>query len=555
MPTEAPALTVARPAAAARAAERCWDGNRRALLARQPAQMAALDGCELDVTWATARDGSVSARDADGRWWAGCSVPLLAGRALLRSLTVEPGGHCLLAPAHAGLVVAARERLGPGPVLFVVQPDLAACRMILACDDFSADVAAGRTWFFAGEDWPAAFRRAFDDHPGLALPARFVQTRLTPDGAIEPIVTAAQAAIGDVASARAATLHRRAAGRPSLDRGRAVVIAGSDFSPWAVGAGPLRAAAAAVGLAVIGYDTDDPIASSPLALAAAAEGCGTVLAVDVGRADAAPVVSAAATWVTWVTRPAVPAYPGSATEDHLIVADAAWSGLAARAGWPSDRTSVGRCPPLLPAMPPRRPAALGLIADTAPITPPEGLRDFSSHELLWEEIAAELHGDPLVVSDARAYLTARAEQFSIDPAQLDAGRFVGRLILPAYAQGLARLLVAGGLPVRLWGNGWDDLPEFRGHAAGGVDDRSAFADAVAASTALVRPTPGPAWHPVHACGRPTLAADRHGPTYLARAARLLRGTAGSSGQRGPSLADAIARLLHTPPQAFANEGG
>ncbi len=128
--------------------------------------------------------GACGRRDGDGRWAAGCSVPLLAGRALLRSLSVEPGGHCLLAPAHAGLVVAARERLGPDPVLFVVQPDLDLLPADPGGDDFSADLAAGRLWFAAGDGWAAEFRRAFDAHPGLAVPARFVQTRLTPDAAV-----------------------------------------------------------------------------------------------------------------------------------------------------------------------------------------------------------------------------------------------------------------------------------------------------------------------------------------------------------------------------------
>lgn len=550
MPTEAPAPTVARPPAAtagvaARAAERCWEANRRGLSARQPGQALALAGCDPDVTWATARDGSPWARDAAGRWLAGCSVPVLAGRALLRSLAVEPGGHCLLAPAHAGLVAATRERLGPGPVLFVVQPDLATCRAILACHDCSADLAAGRTWFFAGEAWADALGDALERYPGLALPARFVRTRLTPDAAVEPLVTAAQAVMGRVATARAADLTRRAAAPRPLDRGRAVVVAGA-AGLGSVGSDPLRDAAAAAGLAVTAYNTADPMTSSPSALAAAVAGCGYVLAVDLGRADAAAVGSAGATWVTWVTwvtRAAVPACPGGGTDDHLVLADADWRPAAARAGWPAGRVHVGACPPLVPAAAPPPVPTLGLLADTAAVVLPDRLRDFSSQQLLWDDIAAELHGDPLAATATDAYLDDRAEQFNIAPGQVDRRLFADRLIGPAYVQGLARLLVGGGLPLRLWGEGWAALPEFRPHAGGPIRSPAAFADAVAGSTALVRPQASTGWHPVDACGRPTLAADRRPATYRARAAALLRSTTRPPARSGPTLSDAVAAIV------------
>jgi hypothetical protein len=123
---------------------------------RQPAMATVLDAVVPNVAWAIARDGSLWARDGAGAWLGGCSVPLLAGRALLRSLPVEPGGHCLLSPAHAGLVAAARERVGPVAALFVIQPDLALCRAILSADDIADDIAAGRAWFFAGDRWADA---------------------------------------------------------------------------------------------------------------------------------------------------------------------------------------------------------------------------------------------------------------------------------------------------------------------------------------------------------------------------------------------------------------
>ena len=68
--------------------------------------------------------------------------------------------------------------------------------------------------------------------------------------------------------------------------------------------------------------------------------------------------------------------------------------------------------------------------------------------------------------------------------------FVHRLILPAYQQALARWLIDGGIAVRLFGRGWDELEEFASHHAGEIPDRAALCRAVEASTALVHVWPG-----------------------------------------------------------------
>ena len=532
MPTT---LIAAGHDAAAATAARNWRANRAALMVRQPAVAAALDGCELADRWATARDGSVSAQDAGGRWAAGCSVPRLAGRALLRTLAVEPGGHGLLAPAHAGLLTAARERLGPDAVLFVLQPDPAVVRTMLGCCDASSDIAAGRLWVATGPAWADQLRAAFDDQPGLTTPTRFVRTKLTTDAEVEPIVVEAQRVFGDVAVARAGELDR--ARVPSADAAGVLVVGGSRFRLWD--------ASAALASAVPGgtaYDTDDPLSASTLALARAARRRAAVVAADVGRGDAADVVAADTPWVTWVTRGVVPPFAAAGPRDAVVVADERWVAVARSAGWPAERVRVGRCPPL--ARPSGRPtSAVAVVADTGPIAAPESVRDFSSHLLLWEAIEAELRHDPMAARVPEAFLADRARRMGIDPLAVDTALFLTGLIRPAYVQGLARALVAGQVPVQVWGGGWEALPEFGPHWCGVIEEPTAFAAVVNDAAVLVRPVPGEGWHPVEACGRPVVGATRSTAEFVRRAVTVLDAAGVARSPGGSTVAEAIAELI------------
>ncbi len=545
MPTAALAPTVAPPPATDRVAGRYWRANLAALALRQPAQAATLADCETPMGWCTARDRSVTLRDGGGGWFAGCSVPLLAGRALLKSLVVEAGGHCLLAPAHAGLLVAARERLGSDCVLFVVQPDLATCRVILGCCDVSDDLSAGRLWIAAGVSWASALRSAFEDHPGLAAPARFIQTRLTPSNLTEPLIAGSQQIIGAVAVTRAAELDHLIRDRRPPQIGRTVIIAGSRFRLWQPGADAFRAALPvdANGSSAV-YDTDDALTATAIALARATDGAATIVTPDLGRSDAASVVSADTSWITWQTRPTPPSAACVGREDHLILADPNWRSAALDAGWRDDHIHIGTCERGSPNAAPATPA-LGLIADTCSIDVPDAVQAYSSHQILWEAIAAELHDAPHVVADSTTYLVDRARRLSVDPSELNTNLFIERLIQPAYAQGLARLLLAAGLPVQLWGDGWTEIPEFTSHVAGIVGDPEQHQAAIAASTAVVRHLPGRHWHPLESCGRPVVSAvGQNAAAWLAHATAALRpGAATPPAPRSPTLAETLARLL------------
>jgi hypothetical protein len=517
--------------------------NRAALSRHQPGLAESLDVLMVDGQWQFARDGSLTARSADGQWFAGCSVPLLAGRALLRSLSVEPGGHCLLAPAHAGLVVALRERLGPDPVLFVLHPDAAVCRTVLGSADLSSDLAAGRLWFLTGDAWSTELQRVFDAHPGLAAPTRFVQTRLTSNAVVEPLIVGMQHVIGVVATQRAAELDRAVAHRVPQIPGRVTVIGASRFRLWVPGLDALRATLPGR-CTVVDYDTDAPLTATPIALAQATAGTTAVVAANLTRGDVSAVVPADVQWITWQTRPPASTAAGVGPNDHLVVADPTWRALAIGAGWASDRVHVGACPAAPPLPAPATPA-VALVCDTVPTVTPPAVRDYSSHLVLWEAIADELRTDPLAVDDPHAYLSDRAKRMGVEPAELNAGLFVDGLILPAYAQGLARLLIAHRLTPRLWGTGWSELAEFTGHAAGPVTDGVGLSEALASTTALVRHVPGRHWHPMDAYGRPIVSAvGLTARQWLSKISETLRGTTAPVAMRPtPSVQSALQAIL------------
>src|SRR5204862_2325963 len=116
--------------------------------------------------------------------------------------------------------------------------------------------------------------------------------------------------------------------------------------------------------------------------------------------------------------------------------------------------------------------ALALIVNTNPIDVPDNLTDFSSHRVLWELIAANLHDNPFVLTeDIDAFLTRRMRKLDIAAETLSSARFITELILPAYQQSLARMLISEKIPVRIFGKGWDRIPEFAPYACGTIAGR------------------------------------------------------------------------------------
>ena len=513
--------------AARREAEKNWGNNSAALRKIQPAVVELLDDVELaGEEWIFARDGSLTAMDSEGKWWGGCSVPLLAGESILKTLETVQTGSCLLVPVHAGLVRAARQRMGSWPVLFVVQPDLQIARMILSCHDFSDQIERHRFWMACGNDWSRQLRQLFDEHPGLATPTRFIRTKWTGDDVINPMITAAQDVFSAVLNERAGQLSsRQPSPKYSTDRCQVLLVGGSDFRLWDDAATVLHEQLSSCPksdeLTIHRFDTDDALCGSPLALLDAAAACGSIVSANLCRADCNQIVSSEVPWITWVTQPVVPAFETAGPRDALILADLNWRALATKAGWPADRLRVcgwpGRSLRHMQASKPE----LAIICDTREIEIPATVSGYSSHKLLWELIEEELHSDPLAVEKIEDYLTDRAGQLNIAVDALDRRSFIEGLILPAYQQGIARLLIAEKLPICLWGNGWPSLPEFAKQSRGSISSQKELESAISQSAGLIHCWPERAAHPIEAVGKPIvyrLGKDRQ---HLLRQSRHL----------------------------------
>ena len=105
-----------------------------------------------------ARSGATGCRLGDGadeRWWAGCSVPRAAARAMLKRLGTGGVVSCFLSPHYAAHVEVALGMLRPEQAVIAITPDERSLRVMLQCEDFSEQFAAhrlGGEWFAADDE-------------------------------------------------------------------------------------------------------------------------------------------------------------------------------------------------------------------------------------------------------------------------------------------------------------------------------------------------------------------------------------------------------------------
>ena len=135
-------------------------------------------------------------------------------------------------------------------------------------------------------------------------------------------------------------------------------------------------------------------------------------------------------------------------------------------------------------------------------------------------------------------------QFGIPGEAFDRRLFVDRLIIPAYQQGVARILLREKLPVRLHGQGWDRIDEFRPHAAGAVSSSRALRAIAREAAAFVHVWPGGHAHPIDALGRPVVRRrDPGGRSVVGDALRALAGQGISVAPPAPPLTLALVMRL------------
>ncbi|MGA2500966.1 MAG: hypothetical protein ABSH20_24785 [Tepidisphaeraceae bacterium] len=540
---------------AARQARHNYATGLAALRDSQLDVAGALPAAPPDVEWLYARDGTLSARIPAGGWLGQCSLPLRAAGELLADMSAPGRVSLLLYPTHAAQLGTVLERLTPQQAVISIHETLFDAACALACHDFSPDIRTGRLYLTAGSQWPSQLAQLLASHPGLPAPQQYLRTALLPAEAGQRLMEVAGQVINThTEQAKAIIEQPRRSLRPQPDD-PVLLLAGSAFRPWDLATPALLALLRnhpAIPHSVL--DIDRPDRSSPMALLAALQGHRTILTAELTRANLPQAVPADLPVVTWLLHGQVPPASPAGPHDRLIVASRELERCARQEGWTTRRVLLAVPPsPVLQA----GGSYLGIIADYVDLDLGEHGFQLSSHRLLFEAIGEELLKNPLALgTSVMDYLKARAGQLNLRPENLDLSLFIERLILPVYARGIARLLVSGGLPVRLIGARWESDEQLRASHGGNPHSREELCVAIGQCAAIVNVWPVDHPPPLQLFGRPVLPTAGQVEAQLLTVARSFVGPASSPAGSGP-VSDAVqakpGRWSHeTPPVLTAD---
>ncbi len=505
-----------------------FERNLAAIALTQPRIAEAAGAATIDVEWLFGRDGSLTARNLLGKWWSGCSLPLRAAKTVLKPMDAGGRVAAFLAPAHAAQVRVALQTLISNQALLALGVDESSLRVMLHCEDFTGEIGSHRLWFAWGRNWDAELDGLLEEQPGLAVPAQFIRAGGADTSSADDLIPVAQKVFHAVSERRSNSIRqRREAWRENAAVRKMCVIAPSHFRLWDDSGTTLaNVFRDLTDLEIFAFDGDDPLSASSLALAASASDCDAIIAPGIARGDLPDVAPVNMPWVTWVVTPRIPPFAAAGPRDALLMADPAWKETALEAGWPEHRVAIGAWPAIAKstAQPPAVERHLALIADTRPIEIPQAVEDYSSHRLLWEFAQNELLNDPLRLNAGiDAYLNEGMRCFQIADPGFERRIFLERLIVPAYQQGLARMMINAGLPLRLWGAGWERIDEFRSHACGTVGSREHLSQIVGQASAVVHPLPCGSAHPLDVVGRPVIKSIESRKKFIALCRKALDG--------------------------------
>ncbi len=512
---------------AERAAQANFSANHRALSSSQPTLINFTDSRPRDLEWVFGRDGSLTARKGGETWLGSCSLPARAAMEMLRKLDVSGAVACFLAPGHAAQIRAALAKMRPEQAIVALVPDESELTAMLHCEDFSQPIRSNRLWFVTGDGWEGQLAKLLDEHPGLGTPGQFIRVPASAAELIDRLIPHAQRVIGEVIKVRSnaiQSLRELSWRRPSTTR--LLVVAPTQFRLWNdVGEMLIAAAREACDqrddLSWTLFDADDPASSTPLALASLARQCSAMITSNTSRADLAPIIPLELPWITWITGSRLPPAGAAGPHDRQILADVSMMEPARRAGWTDDRLHLGTwrrtCDVDADSS---RTGPVAIVADTRPLDAPEALQEYSSHNLLWEAIREDVLTNPFVLrTDIGAYLTSRMHQANISPDGFPRAVFLNELIVPAFQQGIASLLIQARVPIRIFGAGWSDIERFTGNCAGAVESRRQLAQILRCSRAVVHVWPGSRMHAIERCGAPVLRPLNGSATGLLNQAR------------------------------------
>ena len=499
---------------------------------------------------------------------------------MFKSMDVSGNVACLLRPSHAAQIRVPLDRLQRRQAVLAIVPDERVLSILLHCEDFSADIIAGRLWFAAGENWAQRLETLFEQKPGLPTPSQFLRPISADAEAFNELIGPSQKIFERIEVGRLKQVQTLASEwKPAPGELRRIcLIAPSSFRLWEDAADVLGAMEFKSNEAIMTrFDPDHPDAASSLALATAAANCTAVLAANISRSDAAGTVAPALPWITWITAPRIPAPVPGCAHDQLLLAEASWQERALAAGWspgqillvawpgrripPSPGTpGEGRgegtnfardsqetdrskfCPhPTLSRSTGRGENRALVLANVIPLSVPARVSEYSSHRLLWEFIENELLNDPFRLTDIEDYLSSRRDKFQIAAESFDSTSFIDRLIVPAFQQGIVRLLLQENIPLEIHGTGWDAIDEFRKHSAGPVRSRCHLRMLLDEANLLIHLWPWQHAHPIESIQKPLIRA--FGRTRVSFLKDVRSALDGNPPQNQPAPAEPISPAL------------
>ena len=311
----------------------------------------------------------------------------------------------LFFPDHAAQFRVALDRLRPEQAVIALVPDANDLPFLLACDHFDREIERHRLWFVAGEKWPQSLEGLFADHPGLCTPMQFIRLPIAESAIVDPLIESAQKIFATANGKRAQELGRF---RESYTRRSSARMPSRPIRDSACGMTPAQSCMRFSGTSMQCTLTLT-IQHPPRHWRCSAVGdCGVLVTANTSRADLANVLSESLPWITWASGTRIPNFRAAGPKNALITA---YPQLARSAGWPANRIVEATFPKPGPAGPDAAPtleAAFAIIINTHPLDPPSDLAEYSSHRVLWELIAADLHDDPFALTDdIDAFLTRR----------------------------------------------------------------------------------------------------------------------------------------------------
>ena len=511
-------MTQTLPPQSARAdaasANKNYLSNLSELRLLQPTVADQLRCTAVEIEWVFASDGSLTGLEPGERWWGGCSLPRRAGQFMFKTMEIPGVVACFLNPIHAAYLRVTLDRLEGHQAIVAIVPDPQVLWVMLHCEGFTKEIKSHRLWFVSGETWEQDLAKLFIENSGLPTPSQFIRAISTDNALSDCLINPAQKIFAEESNRRGAQVRALAERWPRRQRAerRLCIVAPSRFRLWndapIVFAKTIRHALGGE-VSFCEFDSDDPSSASPLALARAGSDCDVTVTANLFRTDLPGILSDDMPLITWVTLPRVPPRESGGRLDRLLLADPAWREQAISLGWPPEQLHLAAWPISLANPAPGE--QISLIADSVTLDLPRQVSEFSSHQLLWELIQSELPRDPFAIgAGADEYLTQRMARLRIAPEGFDKALFMERLIVPAYQQGLARVLIdqlrKEPRSFCLFGRGWESIAEFAPYAHGPVESREVFNDIISRSSALVHAWPSAHSHPIDAMGRSVLRA-------------------------------------------------